>query len=113
MPQEVSEQAQPGAERRRYRRVKLITQVRAAALGREESLVTRDISLGGLLIATKKPYPANSEIDVAFSLPFVGPPIFCRGEVSYTIKGRCMGIRFLEMSEESHLALRQFVARAN
>ena len=107
------EQAQSMPERRKYRRVKLITRVRAAALGREDALMTKDVSLGGLLIATKKPYPVNAEIDVAFSLPFVGPPISCRGEVSYTIKGRYMGIRFLEMSEESRFALSEFVARAN
>ena len=110
---EYLEQAQSMSERRKYRRVKLITQARGVALGREDALMTRDVSLGGLQIATKRPYPANSEIDVTFSLPFVGPPIFCRGEVSYAIKGRCMGIRFLEMSEESHLALKQFVAESN
>jgi hypothetical protein len=113
LPQEVFEHAQSEAERRRYRRVKLMTPVRAAALGREDELVTKEISLGGLSIVTKKPYPANAEIDVTFSLPFAGPPIFCRGEVSYAIEGRGMGIRFLEMSEESRLALRQFVAQAN
>jgi len=113
MPQENSEPARRGLERREYRRVKLLTQVQCAALGRKDVLVTRDVSLGGLLIATKKPYPANSEIDVLFSLPFAGPHIFCRGQVSYTIKGCCLGVRFLEMSEESHLALKQFVAKAN
>ena len=113
MPQENSERARRGFERREYRRVGLITQVQCAALGRKDALVTRDVSLGGLLIVTKKPYPANSEIDVLFSLPFAGPHIFCRGQVSYTIKGCCLGVRFLEMSEESHLALKQFVAKAN
>jgi c-di-GMP-binding flagellar brake protein YcgR len=99
--------------RRKYRRVKLATKVEAAARGRRETLVTVDVSLGGLLIAAKKPYPANSQIEVAFSLPFVSPCVACRGEVSYSIEGRCMGIRFLEMSEESRLALIQFVAQAN
>jgi hypothetical protein len=107
------EQAQPRSERRKYRRVKLITQVRGVAMGREDALTTRDVSLGGLLIATKKPYPVNSAIDVTFSLPFSGLPIFCRGEVSYAIEGRGMGIRFLEMSEASRLALKAFVAQAN
>ena len=113
MPQESAGQARPGGERRKYRRVRLTTEVQCVARGREDTLVTMDVSLGGLLIATKRPYPANSEIDVTFPLPFVGLHVFCRGEVSYTIKGRCMGIRFLEMSEESHLALKQFVAQAN
>ena len=113
MPRENSEPAGGGFERREYRRVRLITQVQCAALGRKDALVTRDVSLGGLPIGTKKPYPANAEIDVSFSLPFAASHIFCRGQVSYTIEGRCLGVRFLEMSEESHLALKQFVAEAN
>ena len=113
MPQENSEPARRGFGRREYRRVRLITQVQCAALGRKDALVTRDVSLGGLLIVTKKPYPANAEIDVSFSLPFADLPVCCRGQVSYTIKGCCLGVRFLEMSEESHLALKQFVAKAN
>ena len=98
------EQAQPRSERRKYRRVKLITQVRGVAMGREDALMTRDVSLGGLLIVTKKPYPANAEVEVSFSLPFADLGVFCRGQVSYTIKDRCLGVRFLEMSEESLLA---------
>ena len=113
MLQENSEPARGGLERREYRRVRLITQVQCAAQGRKDVLVTREVSLGGLLIVTKKPYPTNSEIDVSFSLPFADLPIFCRGQVSYTVKGCGMGVRFLEMSEESRLALKKFLAEAN
>jgi len=108
MLQEYIDQAQPTSERRKYPRVRLITKVHTVALGRKDTLVTRDVSVGGLVIATKNPYPANSEIEVTFSLPS-GPLISCRGEVSYAIKGCCMGVRFLEMSEESRCALMRFV----
>ena len=113
MPQEDLEQARSNVERRMYRRVRLATQVQCAVLGREDTLVTRDISLGGMLIVTKTPYPANSEIDLSFSLPPAGTPIFCHGQVGYTIEGCGMGVRFLEMSEESRLALKKFLAEAN
>ena len=113
MPQEALEKAQPIVERRKYRRVRLTTQVQCAALGRKDTLVTEDISLGGLLIATKTPYPANAEIDLSFSLPPAGPHISCRGQVGYTIEGCGMGVRFVELSEESHLALKRFVDEAD
>jgi hypothetical protein len=38
---------QPTLEKRKYRRVRLITEVLCAAPGREEALVTQDIGLGG------------------------------------------------------------------
>ena len=113
MPQEAREKAQPIVEKRKYRRVRLTTQVQCVALGRKDTLVTRDISLGGLLIVTKTPYPANTEIDLSLSLPSAGTPVSCRGQVGYTIEGCGMGVKFVELSEESHLALKQFVAEAN
>ena len=113
MPQEDLEQAQQNVERRKYRRVRLITQVQCAALGREEVLVTKEISLGGLLIVTRTPYPANTKIDLSLSLPPAGLHISCRGQVGYTIEGCAMGVRFLELSEESRLALKSFVDEAD
>jgi len=109
MPQVALEIAQPILERKKYRRVRLTTQVQCAAPGRKDTLVTRDISLGGLLIVTKAPYPANSEIDLSFSLPPAGPHISCRGQVGHTIEGCGRGVRFLELSEGFHLALKNIV----
>jgi len=112
MPEEILEQTQRNVERRKYRRVRLITEVQCAALERADTLVTRDISLGGMLIVTKTPYPANSEIDLSLSLPPAGPSISGRGRVSYTIEGCGMGVKFLELSEESHRALKTFMDEA-
>ena len=113
MPQENSEPDRRGFGGREYRRVRLTTQVQCVALGRKDTLVTRDISLGGLLIVTKTPYPADTEIDLSLSLPSAGTPVSCRGQVGYTIEGCGMGVKFVELSEESHLALKRFVHEAN
>lgn len=112
MPSDNRDPSQLAIERRKYRRVRLITQVQCVALGREDQLVMRDISPGGILIATQTPYPADSEVDVSFSLPPTERRVSCRGRVSYAIEGCCMGVEFGELSEESCQALKTFVDEA-
>jgi c-di-GMP-binding flagellar brake protein YcgR len=102
----------PAVERRKYRRVRLITQVQCATLGREEQLVTWDISPGGMLIATQHPYPVDCEVDMSFALPLADRRISCRGRVSYAIEGCCMGVEFGRLSEESYQSLKTFVDEA-
>ena len=54
---ENSAQAQPTSERRKYPRVRLTTKAKGVVQGHESTLLTRDVSVGGLLIDTKKLYP--------------------------------------------------------
>ena len=44
-------------ERRQYRRVKLVAQVQCEALERNEIMVTRDVSIGGMFINVQVPPP--------------------------------------------------------
>ena len=102
----------PEIERRQHRRATLVTQVRCETLDREDLFVTRDVSTGGAFISTKDPYPRGSEVSLSFRLTPVDPPITCRGNVLYSLKGVGMGVQFLEVSEEVYAALQTFVDEA-
>ncbi|MGD1102930.1 MAG: PilZ domain-containing protein [Terriglobia bacterium] len=96
-------------ERRQYRRVKLVTQVHCEALERNEILVTRDVSMGGMFINVKFPLPIDSELSLTFRLYPAEPAITCRAQVMFSRVGLGMGIQFLDLSAEARQTLQKFV----
>jgi len=106
---EAREFVTPEIEKRRHRRVKLVAQVKCAALDRDEILVTRDISAGGLFIITKTPLPLGSSVRLSFRLGTGDPAISCSGKVVYSQEGLGMGIQFGEVSYEHLRALEKFI----
>ncbi|MFB3924047.1 MAG: PilZ domain-containing protein [Terriglobia bacterium] len=99
----------PEIDKRRHRRANLITQVRCDALQRQGLMVTRDISVGGMFVTEKEPFPADSEVTTLFRLNPTGDLLSCRGKVAYAIKGMGMGIAFTDLSDEVRQALQKFV----
>ena len=99
----------PEVERRQYRRVKLVTQVNCEATDRNEIMVTRDVSLGGMFINVKFPLPINSELSLTFRLYPTEPTIGCRAKVMFSRVGLGMGIKFLDLSQEAQQTLQKFV----
>ena len=96
-------------ERRQYRRVKLITQVQCEALERNEVMVTRDVSAGGMFVTSRFPFPLDSEVSLTFRLHPKGPPIVCRAKVRFSQSGVGMGIQFLDLSAGMREVLQKFV----
>jgi len=107
--QEGREYITPEIERRQYRRVQLITQVRCETLSCDALLLTRDVSVGGLFIKSVRPLPANSEVSLTFNLKPSEPAITCRGRVVYAVVGLGMGIQFSDLTEEARQVLQRFV----
>lgn len=103
----------PGIERRQYRRVKLVAQVHCAALERDEIMVTRDVSTGGMFIKARFPIPIDSELTLTFRLYPAEPAITCRAMVMYSRIGLGMGIQFLDLSEAATQSIRKFVDEVN
>ena len=103
----------PEIERRQHRRARLVTQVRCEALGREDLLVSRDISAGGLFVRAKEPFPLGSEVSLSFRLAPVDPLVACRGKVVYSAQDVGMGIQFVDLGEESRQRLQKFVDESN
>lgn len=112
MEPEGREYITPEIDKRQHRRAKLVTQVRCDALGREDLMLTRDVSIGGMFVRAKNPYPADSEVAVSFLLRAGDPPISSRGKVVYSIQGMGMGIMFVDLSQDVREALQKFVDEA-
>jgi hypothetical protein len=100
-------------DKRKYRRAKLVTQVKCEAVGREDIAVTRDVSAGGMFLNDPNPFPKSSIVSLAFRLTPTDPLLTCQGEVVYSLKGVGMGIMFTQVSEEIRQALDKFVEQAN
>ena len=99
-----------GIERRKYRRVGLVTEVRCEHDGKEEVLLTRDISEGGIFVASDKPFPNETEVKILLHLSAAGPGLELTGRVVYIVSDLGMGIEFGNLSEEARNILREFVA---
>lgn len=99
----------PEVERRQYRRVRLVTQVRCEPLECEEIRVTRDVSLDGMFFDAKFPLPADSELTLTFRLNPDEPTITCRAKVIYSRISMGMGVQFLDLSEGARQSLQKFV----
>ena len=102
----------PEIDKRQHRRAQLVTQVRCDALSRDEFLLTRDVSVGGMFVTAKDPFPSDSEVALAFSLRAGEPLIASRGKVVYSLRNMGMGITFVDLSEEARQALQKFVDEA-
>ncbi len=108
-----SEYIRPDIDKRRHRRAKLVTQVRCEPLDREELMLTRDISVGGMFISARNPLPSPSDVTLKFRLKSGEPLLECRGKVVYSIKGMGMGVQFEGLSENTKEALQKFVDEAS
>ncbi len=103
----------PGIEKRQHRRAQLVTEIRCKTSGREQLLVTRDISVGGVFVTSKKPLPHGSEISLSLRLGPSDPAISCHAKVVYSVKGLGMGVQFLDLSEDARQAIQKFVDEAD
>jgi c-di-GMP-binding flagellar brake protein YcgR len=98
-----------GAERRLYRRIKLVTNVQCEALNRSEVMVTRDLSVGGMFLIAHSPFPVGSELLLTFRLDLTGPAITTHARVMYSHAGVGMGTQFLGLNDETRKILQDFV----
>lgn len=113
MSEEARRYVTPQIEKRKHRRVNLVTEVRCEALGVEKILVTRDISEGGVLVSTTRPFPDESDVVVSFRLKPAERAVSCRGRVVHDLAGLGMGIAFLDLSEDDRRRVQKFVDEAD
>ena len=74
----------PQGRRRRYRRFPLSRKVQVACNGKSRELYSTDISLGGMYLKTKEPFPQGSE--VVMTLPLEeGTQVRLHGVIVHTV----------------------------
>ncbi|MBI1940734.1 MAG: PilZ domain-containing protein [Acidobacteria bacterium] len=113
MEEESQEYVKPEIDKRQHRRARLVTQLTCEALGRQALLLTRDVSVGGIFVTSKEPFPQDSEVAVAFRLSPKDPLISCHGKVMYAIVGVGMGIMFSDLGDEPRQGLQKFIDAAD
>jgi uncharacterized protein (TIGR02266 family) len=104
---------------REFPRVEAAFRVRYATRDKLEVFVTRDLSKGGMFLATKRMLPINSVVKLFIELPDGGGEVgvICRvahvrgeGEAQASGKPVGIGIQFLDTSEANLARVEQFLA---
>jgi c-di-GMP-binding flagellar brake protein YcgR len=95
--------------RRRHARKKFVTQI-----GYEDGTFlgsSRDISVGGMFIETKQPFPEGAVFDFQFQLDDGGPLIQVEAVVRYAIRNLCMGIEFENLTPGDRARIEAYVGK--
>ena len=105
-------------ERRRFPRVKLITKVTHIEGDFFHYYYSRDLSVGGMFLETREPFPLGTRLLLEFPLPGVTERVELRGEVVRLVsrseaspaKPAGMGVKFDEPDQETHALLANFIS---
>lgn len=96
--------------KRKHARAPLATQIEC-----EECMslaFSRDVSLGGMFIETKKPLAIGRKVSIRFNLDDDGPVVVALGEVSYQVLKLGMGVQFLDLTQDGRSRIEAYVARS-
>lgn len=117
------------SERRDFLRWPIVVDVTMdsehALFSHDDQAFTRDLSEGGIFIATRRPQPAGTRLRFQFTLPDSDEPIVALGEVQWVTPPQTppstipfgpepsriptgMGLRFLDISTEDLARIRAF-----
>ncbi len=102
-------------DRRRHSRAPIRLSIRFATPKAFVQQYGKNISKGGLFIATDHPAAVRSEIDITLHLPMTEVAIEVRAKVVYVSTGLDgkpggMGVQFVNLSEERSSLIEKYVA---
>jgi uncharacterized protein (TIGR02266 family) len=98
------------ANRRRFIRVPVETEVAVESHGEQFKGMTRDISLGGILFEPTR-LSSGDQVKLMFSLPGAGMPINALGVVVRVEERQRAGVQFTNLSDASRDAIREVIDR--
>lgn len=96
-------------DKRRYRRYPIKLRVQFSHTDRMMEVSSRDISLGGVYLATSKPAIPGTVIKMAILLPESQAEIRVAGLVVHFIGGRGMGVEFKTFGRGAQDALATYL----
>ena len=97
-------------ENRRYKRYPVQLRVQFSHTDRLMEVSSRDISLGGVYLATSRPAIPGTVIKMAINLPENQGEVRIAGLVVHFIEGRGMGVEFKTFSRGAREALDRYLA---
>ncbi len=105
-----------GPERREFSRVSLKTSIHIHSESNFYTGFTRDISEGGLFIATHFPVPIGEIVEIEFSLPDSEDPIRVQGEVRWIAEYNPdsdgfpgLGLKFINLTDHVKDRIESFI----
>lgn len=96
-------------EKRLHKRAPMVAPVDAETGGKNYSLESRNISVGGLLVRSETTFPEQTPLLVRFTLPGTTEEITTAAIVQHTSPDAFMGIRFEGLSPAALNAIEQYV----
>ena len=104
-------------ERRTHRRITFNADITFASDTNFYTGFTRDISGGGVFVATYNVFPVGTVMDLELKMPDSGDPIKVKGEVRWSAEANedsdghpGVGLRFLDLSEADRQRIDRFAA---
>lgn len=99
-----------GQDQRRHPRFSIRLHVTYQDTEREIEVSSRDISLGGIFLATSRPAEPGTAVSVSVELPDRQGTVWATGRVVHCLPGRGMGIALERFGPGSRERLEAFLA---
>jgi uncharacterized protein (TIGR02266 family) len=110
-------ETQKDNDRRRNRRIEMEVEIGMESDHNFYTGLTRDISSGGIFVATGVTYEVGDKVHIRFSLPGRADPIDVEAQVRWVRDPRTvrtdgpegMGLKFLDLTPEARAAIAEFL----
>ena len=96
-------------ERRTSKRVTLVTQVRKVDVKETAVGYSKNVNLGGVFVETENPFAPGQQSLIRFKLKPDGRILEVLASVVYSIAGRGMALKFLDLSADARREIRTFI----
>jgi uncharacterized protein (TIGR02266 family) len=109
--------AQKASDRRANRRIELEVEIGMESDHNFYTGLTRDISSGGIFVATGVTYEVGERVNISFSLPGRDEPLRVEAQVRWVRDPRTvrtdgaegMGLKFVNLTPEARAAINEFL----
>ena len=98
------------ADKRRHPRAPLATQIQSEQ--RMSLAFSRDISVSGMFIETRKPLPVETRLNLRFNLEDGRPAVLALVQVTYEVERLGMGVHFVSVSPTDRKRIATYVAKS-
>lgn len=98
-----------GIEKRRFRRVPMVTTIQIEIGDARVNAEARNISTNGMLIRSSQTFGENQQVRIWFTIPGTSQPLSVRGTILHVSPDAYMGVRFDEVSAQAGSFIESYV----